>query len=269
MSFLKVQVRKSDYTQKETARQVAECYSQGSYVAEKIVIWKIQWMTTRTIEERKIGFHTKFFSWFNDKGIQLAVRKCISCSGDKLFASKLAKVIEEYLGSQTVTNTVESILEQEAASEENNSSQLPPNLKIRVRTARNWLKRLELHYHTISKNVYIDGHEREDVVEYRQKNFLPTWASFERRMVLFSEDGSWTKLLGLKEGEKPLVLVTHDESTFNANDGKRRIWKEKGKSPFRPKGRGKGVIVSEFLTLIGRLRVSDSVPDAHLLQDPN
>lgn len=27
--------------------------------------------------------------------------------------------------------------------------------------------------------------------------------------------------------------------------------------------------MSEFLTLIGRLRVSDSVPDAHLLQDPN
>ena len=58
------------------------------------------------------------------------------------------------------------------------------------------------------------------MVEYRQKDFLPTWASLERLMVLFSEDGSWTKPLGLKKGEKPLVLVTHDESTFNANDEK-------------------------------------------------
>lgn len=85
------------------------------------------------------------------------------------------------------------------------------------------MKKLGLHYHTISKNVYINGHEREDVVEYRQKDFLPTWANLEKRMVIFSEDGLWRKLSGLQEGEKSLVLVTHDESTFNANDGKRRI----------------------------------------------
>lgn len=138
-----------------------------------------------------------------------------------------------------------------------------------MRTARNWLKKLDFHYHTVSKNVYIDGHEREDVVEYRQKDFLPTWASLKRRMVVFSEDGSWTKPSSLKEGEKPLVLVTHDENTFNANDGKRRIWKEKGKSPLRPKRRGKGIMVSEFLTPIGRLKIPDTVPDAYLLHDSN
>ena len=135
LSFLKVQIQKPDHTQKKTAKQVAEYYGQRSYVAEKIVTWEIQWMTTQTIEEGKRSCHTKSFSWFNYEGIQLAVRECISYSGDKLSASKLARVIEEYLGSQTVTNTVESILEQEAASKENNSSQLFPNLKIRVWTA--------------------------------------------------------------------------------------------------------------------------------------
>ena len=52
----------------------------------------------------------------------------------------------------------------------------------------------------------------------------------------------------LPPGQKPLVLVTHDESTFNANDGKRRLWMEKGKQPLRPKARGKGLMVSDFLT---------------------
>ena len=27
-------------------------------------------------------------------------------------------------------------------------------------------------------------------------------------------------------GQKPLVLVTHDESTFSANDGKPQLWME-------------------------------------------
>lgn len=175
----------------------------------------------------------------------------------------------DYLGSKTATSTVENILEQEAISADNSTQQLPPGIRIKVRTAQKWLKRLGLHYHTVSKNVYIDGHERQDVVEYRQKHFLPTWASLGRRMVIFAENGSWTMPVDLKEGKKPLVLVTHDESTFNANDGKRRIWKEKRKSPLRPKRRGKGIMASEFLTPVRRLRVPDTVPDAHLLRDPN
>jgi len=64
-----------------------------------------------------------------------------------------------------------------------------------------------------------------------------------------------------------LVLVTHDETTFNANDGKRGVWLKDGKQPIRPKGRGKGTIVSGFSTLGGRLRVPDSVHDNELLEE--
>ena len=105
-------------------------------------------------------------------------------------AQKLAKAVGDYLGSQTVTNTVQEILEKESTLGEKSTKRLLPGLQIRVRTARNWLKKLGLHYHTVLKNVYIDGHERKDLVKYRQYEFLPTWASLERRMVVFSEDGS-------------------------------------------------------------------------------
>lgn len=162
-------------------------------------------MTTRCIEEGKQGCHTKSRSWFNDEGVQLAVREFISSSRDKLLAQKLAKAVGDYLSSQMVTNIVQGILEKNFTSGKNSTKQLPPGLRIRVRTARSWLKRLGLHYHTVSKNVYIDGHERKDVVEYRQHEFLPMWASLERRMVVFLEDGSWPKPPGLREGEKPLV----------------------------------------------------------------
>jgi hypothetical protein len=65
-----------------------------------------------------------------------------------------------------------------------------------------------------------------------------------------------------------LVSITQDESTFNANDGKRRIWMEEGKNPLRPKARGQGIMVSGFLTPGGILRVPDHIPDAELLRNP-
>lgn len=42
-------------------------------------------------------------------------------------------------------------------------------------------------------------------------------------ILVFSENSSWTKHFGLQEREKLLVLFTHDESIFNANNGKKKI----------------------------------------------
>ena len=41
----------------------------------------------------------------------------------------------------------------------------------------------------------------------------------------------------LPPGEKPHILVTHDESPFDANDGKRKLWMEKEKQSIRVKGK--------------------------------
>jgi hypothetical protein len=44
-------------------------------------------------------------------------------------------------------------------------------------------------------------------------------------------------MVSRQEGEEPLVFITYDGSTFNANDGKRKIWGVEGTNPLRPKGR--------------------------------
>ena len=90
------------------------------------------------------------------------------------------------------------------------------------------MNQLGLVYGRYTKSVYVDGHEREDVVLNRNKVFLPRWNSLKRRMVVFAEDGTWSPPPALLPGERPLVLVTHDESTFSANDGKRHGWMKKG-----------------------------------------
>ena len=65
----------------------------------------------------------------------------------------------------------------------------------------------------------------------------------------------------LPSGEKQNILVTHDESILNANDGGRNIWAGKGKQPIRPKRKGEGTVVSDFITSGSRLMVPWTVSD--------
>jgi len=51
----------------------------------------------------------------------------------------------------------------------------------------------------------------------------------------------------------PVVMVPHDECTFNVNDGRHFIWTYEDHQPLRKKGRGQGLHVSDLLTPIGRL----------------
>ena len=40
-------------------------------------------------------------------------------------------------------------------------------------TAYLWLPRLGFYRHETKKGLYVDGHERPDVIEYHQEVFLP------------------------------------------------------------------------------------------------
>jgi len=53
--------------------------------------------------------------------------------------------------------------------------------------------------------------------------------------------------------EKLLVFITYDVSTFNSNNGRRRIWIHEDKSLLRKKVTGQGLHVLDYLTTIGWL----------------
>ncbi|CAG8645634.1 8845_t:CDS:2 [Cetraspora pellucida] len=91
------------------------------------------------------------------------------------------------------------------------------------------------------KSIYFDGHEREDVVEYR-KRFLEEMRTLERRMARYKESIMELILPVLGVGERKLILVTHDKCSFCANDGKREIWVHDEKMPLRKKGNGKSIM---------------------------
>lgn len=82
-------------------------------------------------------------------------------------------------------------------------------------------------------------------IEIPSRNQQITTEALEPYFVEFAEDGTWTKPHGLTEEEEPLVLCSRDESTFNANDGRKKAWvdEEKG-ATIKKKGQGRGIMVS-------------------------
>jgi hypothetical protein len=109
-------------------------------------------------------------------------------------------------------------------------------LAITTRTARCWLHNLGWIWSRDCKG-YVDGHEWEDVVEYREKVFLPAWLAIRNSL------HEWIDKVEIPKTPptgKRRILVTHDESTFNANDDNTYSWKRKGTQPLKKKGWGKG-----------------------------
>jgi len=92
----------------------------------------------------------------------------------------LAKAVGVYLDSQRATRAVLECFETG-----------PGGNRIRGRTACRWLKQLGLKYGTVTKGVYVDSHERPDMVEYWQTVFIPRWKELQQRFVVFKEDGTW------------------------------------------------------------------------------
>ena len=113
-------------------------------------------------------------------------------------------------------------------------------------TARAWFEIMGWHMWEKKKGLYVDGHERDDVVEDRKK-FLDSISPFQSRMETYSGDNmEIVHPPVLAPGVKRIVLVVQDESTVAANDAVKRILVEKGHEPIFPKGEGASKMISGF-----------------------
>ena len=117
-----------------------------------------------------------------------------------------------------------------------------------------------------SKGLYVDGHERADVVKYRE-TFLQKLEELEN---IHSPPPSVEDPVPFipsrtSEGTAPLkhlVIIHHDKSTFHANDDQMRMWGEPDTHMIRPKSREAGLMISDFIEeFVVFLRLSDEQYD--------
>jgi hypothetical protein len=96
------------------------------------------------------------------------------------------------------------------------------------RMAQRWLVSLGWRHTRVKKGVYMDGHERPDVVKYQNNVFLPLMASFEQRMVQWIWRLECAELVHVEPelgpDEKQIIAIFQDESCFYVNDYKQTMW---------------------------------------------
>jgi hypothetical protein len=124
---------------------------------------------------------------------------------------------------------------------------------IKLETARNWLDMMEFRWSKGKRGQYIDGHDREDVLAYRQDVFLPALKKLLPGMRKFKMGEEWTEEHDDEPPEHQLrrrvVIWYHDESTFYANDQRDLSWHHISETPdLKPKGEGASIMVADFVS---------------------
>jgi hypothetical protein len=148
----------------EHSVSVAVSFGKGQKYAQALRRWERDWFETRTPPAcPQRGRHVKRTSLFNDEGVSLAVREYLNVAMWRADPQGMCEAVKNHLRSEEGYDLmkIEVILN----NKDNKGG-------ISDRTARRWFVKLGWIYGR-NKKGYCDGHEREDVVEYRDKVFCP------------------------------------------------------------------------------------------------
>ena len=144
--------------------------------------------------------------------------------------------------------------------------------RISVEVARRWLHEMGFKVRRITKGIYYDGHERADVVEDR-KTFLKEVSALgflHASNAPNEEAASLLEGVSLNPNWNNTIFWFHDESTFNSNDDQTTMWKDDTMQIIKPKGRGAGLMVLDFIEeRDGYCALSDAVFQAVHNVDPS
>jgi hypothetical protein len=149
------------------------------------------------------------------------------------------------------------------------------SVSVSLKTAQRWMEALDYHWTDSPTGQYVDGHEREDVVNYRQNMFLPAWFAKEPRLRVWldgtkDKPGNIDQPAGASRSGRRVVVWYHDESVFYAHDRRQRRWVPVTENAVpRPKGEGHSLMVADFVSAdYGWLRSPDGKKSARVLLRP-
>ncbi|KAG9224502.1 hypothetical protein CCMSSC00406_0002347 [Pleurotus cornucopiae] len=234
------------------ALHVARCAEKGPWAARKLREWTRTFITDRGTLPISI-----YSSWaksrIDDEDFVQEIHLHLQTVGEYV----RAKDICDYLDQDEV------------------KTRLGMKRRISEVTAQRWMKKMGYRWTLRPSGQFVDGHERVDVVHYRQNIFLPAWDNIQSRTRRWKEENM------MEEEEVPLsahppvygprerqiVVWFHNESTFYANDRRRRRWVHESETAKpRPKGEGASLMVADFVSAdYGFLRSPDGTESSRVL----
>ena len=151
----------------EYSEAIAIRLSKGPKFAQQLRRWERDWFETRSPPPCPMkGRHVKRKSLFNDEGVILAVREYLNTAMWKASPRGICDTVKVHLQS----NKMYDVMQIDKVLHDNNT--VYKTTGISERTAQRWLAKLGWIY-GMNKKGYCDGHEREDVVQYREQIFCP------------------------------------------------------------------------------------------------
>jgi hypothetical protein len=97
------------------------------------------------------------------------------------------RILQGFLRSETQVSLTSTNVTQWISENLHLKLGLESPVTISLRTSQRWLNILGLRFGKFMKGVYNDGHEREDVVTYRNA-FLERMSHYEKRMIQYVGD---------------------------------------------------------------------------------
>ena len=220
--------------------------------------WTREYMKTRTLPVSKYGRHAKVALLLNDPAIAAELRAYVHSNKWAMNPAKLAQFTQKELIPSAADKYLKHIINEEIPKglKQYLEYELFPRIQLKtargisLSTARRWLHLEGFWYISHKKGLYFDGHDRPDVVAYRQEVFLPAMLAYHARLVRYKV-GSPDEEEDIKPAnyvERRLVLSPHDESTSQANDSHDKAWTFEDQHQLRKKGAGRGLHTSGVIT---------------------
>ncbi|KAF7302004.1 RNF220 domain-containing protein [Mycena indigotica] len=140
-----------NYTWRQASTLIAHSQGLGNHHARRIRDWLHTFLSTRKLPVHIISVNDGD-SLLDDEDFALAIKLHLQtvCAKNKHFR---AQDIVDFVASAGMQERLETAGIQKRS--------------ISVRTARRWLKRMDWRFGARKNGMYVDGHEREDVVAYR------------------------------------------------------------------------------------------------------
>ena len=152
---------------------------------------------------------------------------------------------------------------------DNTRTRYGATISISIATAKRWMVKLGYHWADTPSGQYVDGHERTDVVEYRQNIFLPAWFAKEHQLRVWTEENT-DEPATASDNQRNKVSWVHDETIFHAHDRRELRWVPDTETAVpKPKGEGASLMVADFVSAdYGWLRSPDGEESARVVIRP-
>ena len=220
--------------------------------------WVKRWVTMRELPVSSRGLHGKAFSLLYDPAIRAELRSYVRSNKWSMDPTKLSEFVQGKSIPAAAEKYVHHLVDEEMPRglKKYLELELFPRVQykkvgkgISLQTARNFLRKEGFRYTEHKKSLYYDGHERPDVVQYRQEIFLPAMDQHRRRLVEFVVGDVEKELQKTPDNyvETRLVLVPHDEMTVQQNDGRKQSWVLNSEHALKNKGVGRGIHLSGII----------------------